>query len=96
MHVIRLRAAWTVESGRATRRFNRPTGLDPGERVYVAWDGASPDASLNGERIDELSYCGPPRFDITDRLSAANELVLGTDNGAVLESVRLEIEGPSA
>ena len=94
MHVIRLRAAWRVEQGGATRRFNRPTGIDSGERVWIAWDGPMVDAALNGASLDEAFFCGPARFDVTDRLAAANELRMGTDNAAVLESVRLEIEEP--
>ncbi|MEN0111941.1 MAG: hypothetical protein AAF805_14575 [Planctomycetota bacterium] len=94
MHVIRLRAAWTIADGRGERRFNRPTGLGPGTRVWLAWDGPAGDASMNGEPIDETHFCGPPRFDVTQRLRNANVLQLGTDNAAVLETVRLEIEEP--
>ncbi|QDT69792.1 hypothetical protein MalM25_27330 [Planctomycetes bacterium MalM25] len=96
MHTIRLRAAWETAEGRGTRRFNRPTGLDAGTRVWIAWDGPANDAVLNGEAIDNVFHCGPPRFDITERLRPANVLELGTDNGAVLESVRLEIVEPES
>ncbi len=96
MHTIHLRAAWETAGGRGVRRFNRPAGLDAGTRVWIAWDGPANDAVLNGEPIDNVFHCGPPRFDITERLRPADVLDLGTDNGAVLESVRLEIEEPSA
>lgn len=94
MHPIRLRAAWTIEDGRGLRRFNRPTGLDEGHRVWIAWDGPAVDASLNDTPLDQSYQCGPARFDVTDRLEPSNVLTLGTDNGAVLETVRLEIEEP--
>lgn len=93
-HTIRLRAAWTTEAGCGVRRFNRPTGLGPETVVWIAWDGPACDADLNGAPLDESYCCGPARFDITTRLEAANVLTLGTDNGAVLATVRLEIEEP--
>ncbi len=92
MHTIRLRAAWETADGVATRRFNKPTGLVETSRVYLAWDGPSPSAELNGEPIDKHDYCGPARFDVTDRLQPSNVLQLGTDNPAVLQTVRLVIE----
>lgn len=94
MHTIRLRAAWTIDDGRGVRRFNRPTGLDSGQRVWLAWDGSANDAWLNEERLDKYQHCGPSRFDVTERLAPSNVLTLGTDNGAVLATTRLEIEEP--
>lgn len=92
MHTIRLRSAWEIENGRGVRRFNKPTGLVATSRVYLAWDGPSPSAELNGEPIDKHDYCGPARFDVTARLLPANVLEMGTDNAAVLQTVRLVIE----
>lgn len=94
MHTIRLRAAWEIVEGRGVRRFNRPTGIDGGQRVWLAWDGSANDAWLNEERLDEYQHCGPSRFDVTQRLEPSNVLTLGTDNGAVLTTTRLEIEEP--
>lgn len=88
MHVIRLRAAWTHEGGGVSvRRFNKPTGLDGGERVWLVWDGAVESAELNGEPLDVT----PTRHDVTDRLRLANEMRLVGSDREVLATVQLEI-----
>ena len=90
MHVIRLRAAWTHEDGGvAVRRFNKPTGLDGGERVWIAWDGAVESAELNGDPL--TVSLSPNRHDVTDRLRLTNELRLVGGSRDVLATVRLEI-----
>jgi hypothetical protein len=89
MHVIRLRAAWTHEGGGVSvRRFNKPTGLEGGERVWLVWDGAVEAAELNGEPL--RSDAG--RHDVTDRLRLANEMRLVGVSEGVRESSRLEIQ----
>ncbi|MEQ8847971.1 hypothetical protein [Botrimarina sp.] len=89
MHTIRLRAAWRLSDGHAIRSFNRPTGLDRGQTVWLAWDGAAQAAALNGEPLDPTAG----RHDVTVRLRpGANELRLRGADAAVLESTRLEIE----
>ncbi|TWU00290.1 hypothetical protein Pla108_12390 [Botrimarina colliarenosi] len=86
MHIIRLRAAWEVEGDLAIRRFNRPTGLEGGDRVWLAWDGAVERAELNGVGL-------PPRnnrHDVTELLKAHNELSLVAES-TTPPTVRLEI-----
>lgn len=95
MHVIRLRSAWRIADGKASRLFHRPTGIDGGERVWIAWDGPAIDATLNDTPLDDFPCCGPTRYDVTERLDPANLLSMATDNDAVLQSVRIEIEEPS-
>lgn len=88
MHTIRLRAAWRLEGSTATRRFNCPTGIEGGTRVWLAWDGDTGDASLNGEPLANAN-----RHDVTDRLQpTTNELVFSASDATTRESVRLEIE----
>jgi hypothetical protein len=92
MHVIRLRAAWTHEGGGVSvRRFNKPTGLDGGERVWLVWEGAVEAAELNGEPLDISPTPSPIRHDVTDRLRLANEMRLVGSNRDVLATVQLEI-----
>jgi hypothetical protein len=89
MHVIRLRAAWTHEGGGVSvRRFNKPTGLEGGERVWLVWDGAVEAAELNGEPLDVT----PTRHDVTERLKLANEMRLVGSCRDVLATVQLEID----
>lgn len=89
VHVIRLRSAWRRVGDHAERRFNRPTGLDDGRMVWLAWDGPVRDASLNGERLDPATS----RHDVTARLrTGANELRFEHADATTLESTRLEIE----
>ena len=89
-HTIRLRAAWRSDGRVRTRRFNKPTGLDGGERVWLAVETAAKldNATLNGSPV-EFSTSG--RCDITDALRPSNELRLETEEVAALETVRLEI-----
>lgn len=89
MHVIRLRAAWRHEGGGVSvRRFNKPTGLNGRERVWLVWEGAVEAAELNGEPLE----VSPTRHDVTDRLRLANEMRLVGVGEGVRESVRLEIQ----
>lgn len=113
MHTIDLTNAWEppVAGSRATagpqiwvRRFGRPSGIEPGDRVWLVMDVPPPaDATLNGAALPSLSdAAGPWRIDVTDRLGARNELVLplGVDGGGMRRAalpatrggVRLEIE----
>lgn len=62
-----------------TRRFRRPTGLAPGQRVELVLDGV--DAlgwvSLNGTRLLEIPPGGAPaRIEIAELLADRNELVV--------------------
>ncbi len=88
MHIIRLRAAWRHEGGGvAVRRFNKPTGLDGGDRVWLVWEGAVERAELNGDPLD----ASVTRHDVTDRLRLANEMRLVGSHRDVLATVQLEI-----
>lgn len=62
-----------------TRRFQRPTGLSPGQRVELVLDGvdAFGSASLNGSRLLEIPPGGKPaRVDIAPLLADRNALVV--------------------
>lgn len=78
-HRIRLRRPWQSEATgdrvRWTRRFGRPTGLAPGQRVWlVLEDVPAVSASLNGQVLP----VGQRAFDVTALVQARNELVLET------------------
>jgi hypothetical protein len=100
MHTIRLRAAWLGDpaTGRCTRRFNRPTGLDGGDRVWLACDvqplaeAGEVAATLNGHAV------ALPRCDVTELLEPSNLLELASAAALteLLASVRLEIETTEA
>jgi Glycosyl hydrolase 2 galactose-binding domain-like len=114
MHVIRLRAPWEVEpleespnSVRCTRHFNKPTGLDDGQRVWLVIDGLACTAavSLNDVPVGQASRLSPgdlpARFDITPLHEPRNKIVIefecsvSSDPVASLGEVRLEIvSGP--
>ena len=110
MHVIRLRAPWDVEllevasgSVRCTRQFNRPTGIEATDRVWLVIEGLTCSAavSLNETPLGTAS-CSPAsdppaRFDITPHLQPRNRIAIDLadptgDNPLVcLGEVRLEI-----
>jgi hypothetical protein len=100
MHTIRLRAAWSGDAslGHCTRRFNKPTGLDGGDRVWLACGAQLLDAAgavaatLNGHAVTL------PRSDVTQLLEPSNvlELVSRSPLADLLASVRLEIEATEA
>jgi hypothetical protein len=64
---------------RFTRGFNRPTNLDPHQRVWLVFDLVDHEASaaLNGALLETFtaSDC-PRRFDVTELLLPRNELVV--------------------
>jgi hypothetical protein len=110
MHTIRLRGPWQNEplegaegTVRCTRHFNKPTGLDGGERVWLVIDGIASAAtiSLNGAAVGQVSHVSPgdapTRFDITPLLLARSkieidlQLLQGSEPLACLGEVRLEI-----
>ena len=67
---------------RYRRRFNRPTGLDPHERVWLVVEGvdAFGAASLNGSQLGEVrGYALPASFDITGQLLPSNELAIDVE-----------------
>lgn len=90
-----------VGAVRLRRRFNRPTNLDPHERVWLVIEGveAGSPAALNGSALGEVGAAGQPvEFDVTGRLAMHNELAIdivwnGQDGAAadIFGDVRLEI-----
>jgi hypothetical protein len=88
---------------RCTRHFNRPTGIDGGDRVWLVIEGLACSAAvaLNDNSVGEASRsaaCDPPaRFDITPHLQPRNRIAIDLadptdDNPLVcLGEVRLEI-----
>src|SRR5690606_30109633 len=64
------------------RRFQWPTVLDPGERVFVVLTGygGAGEVLLNGERLGCLEATATRReFDVTDRLRSTNRLEIMLD-----------------
>jgi hypothetical protein len=62
---------------RYTRRFNRPTNIDPHEHVWLACDGVDQRATvaLNGHALGNLTgHRGTTRFDVTSLLELHNTL----------------------
>lgn len=62
---------------RYRRNFQKPTGLDRGERVWLVVEPprSRGDISLNSEPLGEVDHDDPPaRFDITSRLQGQNHL----------------------
>lgn len=84
MHAIDLTNAWeppAAGSRRWVRRFGRPSGVEPGDRIWLVMDEPPPaHATLNGVSLPALTAVDTPwRADVTDRLRARNELVLPLD-----------------
>ena len=109
MHTIRLRGPWEIEqpedplgTARCVRHFNKPTGLESGERVWLVIEALASTAtiSLNGAIVGQASRMSPARFDITPQLIARNRIEIelasptGADPRVSLGEVRLEIEPP--
>jgi hypothetical protein len=64
---------------RYRRRFNRPTGLDAHERVWLVVEGADPRAGVrvNDDDLGDIQgYALVGEFDVTGLLKATNELTL--------------------
>lgn len=90
------------------RTFQKPTGLDSGERVFLVVEPPRSRGvvSLADEELGEVHHGGPPgRFDITDRLDDHNRLEIVVEHpadgdaggalsppGGLTGEVRLEIE----
>ena len=67
---------------RYRRRFNRPTGLEAAERVWLAIDGVDACGSyaLNGQSLGTIAgYALPAASDVTDLLAAANVLEIDVE-----------------
>jgi beta-galactosidase/beta-glucuronidase len=86
------------------RNFNLPTGLEPGQAVFLVVDAAQPSAqvSLNGVLVGEWQTGDPPlRVEVHERLTRRNEIRIevsshsdptsSPDDAGLTGSVRLEI-----
>jgi beta-galactosidase/beta-glucuronidase len=83
IHRIRLRHPWLCEPQPDAvvwrRRFNRPTGLGPEERVFLVVERLATPGTivLNGQPLGQIrGEAGPQSFDVTDTLELSNELTL--------------------
>jgi hypothetical protein len=93
-------------TARFRRRFNRPTNLDPDERVFLVFGGLAGwvRVSLNGAELGSLSAGhDPAEFDVTPRLAPRNTLdvevtfdpaAVAGRPGGLWAPVALEIRGP--
>jgi hypothetical protein len=67
---------------RYTRHFNRPSGLDPHERVWCVIEGIDPagNVALNDQPLGSVrGYALPESFDITPLLQERNQLTLDVE-----------------
>ena len=91
-HRIHLRRPWRRLAGAPgpgwSRRFGRPTGLEPRERVWLVIEGM-PQAEvwLNGNRLAPADLLVSERYDVTDRLMTRNEIVIAAETGPVAEAI---------
>ena len=86
-----------------SRRFHRPTNLDPHEQVWIVLTGVGGDArvSLNGEELAQFRDGEAAEVDVTSRLQRFNELSIqisyqpqdASRPGGLYEPVVLEIRG---
>jgi len=70
------------------RRFGRPTGLGPADRVDLVIDGVGPSGSvrLNGESLGEIPLGWQVwRCDVTTRLRQRNELIVEIERPPVTD-----------
>lgn len=68
------------------RRFNRPTGLEPDQSVWLIihkWSGSLESVSVNGQLVPPDESGDETRFEITSMLQLHNELelILMANNG---------------
>ena len=91
---VQLPADWGDSLGRDfcgrvryRRRFNRPTNLEPAERVWLVIDGvdARGDYTLNGHKLGSIDgYALPAASDITHLLAPSNVLEIDVELAAPL------------
>jgi len=92
VHAIHLGNAWDRDPAAARtpahgwrRRFGRPAGLAPGDRVFLVVErpALSSAASLNGRELPAIA-AGTPRWtcDVTTLLLDRNDLILAADTPA--------------
>lgn len=69
---------------RYTRYFNRPTGLEAHERVWLCCEGARErgEIALNGRNLASITTERGAEIDITDLLALRNELAIEVSSAA--------------
>jgi len=70
---------------RYRRRFNRPSGLEPSERVWLVIDGvdARGHYAINGQPLGSIDgYALPAESDVTELLAASNVLEIDVELGS--------------
>jgi hypothetical protein len=108
MHTIRLRDPWDATpqadgTVRFTRHFNRPTGLESGDCVWLVIEGAAQPlaVTLNGNLVGQASRLpahDSARYEITPLLQPRNKLEIDLSSAPKIDAlpalgeVRLEIE----
>jgi hypothetical protein len=96
-HEINLSTAWLPPdpaSGRPAwlRRFGRPTGIEPGDRVWLVIESAvDGEATLGGEPLPPVAAGTIRRHDVTAMLGQRNELWL---TPSVTADIRAVVAGP--
>jgi len=91
-------ADWAGYVGQVSfyRRFGRPTNLETGDRVRLAFERVTGDAEvyLNGQRLGDFN--GTASVDVTDRLLERNRLevvvTITNDDCGIVGDVVMEIE----
>ena len=86
-HVIDLSTAWcpppATAPGPWLRRFGRPSGLEPGDVVWLVIESPMGCGTvLNGFRLPPAPAGGAARHDVTRLLGARNELELALSEAA--------------
>lgn len=85
-HSFRLREPWQREvledCVRWSRGFHKPTGLEPGQQLWIVVSGAPEGvtASVNGTPLELADPERPGQFDVTPLLGDSNQIVLQQPN----------------
>ena len=81
VHSFRLRDPWQIACDAEvvcwTRTFHRPTGLEPGDALWLVVSGLPTDStvSLNGRLLESrVDQCG--QFDVTGQIGATNRIAI--------------------
>ena len=101
---VTMPADWSATLGRDfygrvryVRTFNKPTGLESGERVFLVVEPPRSEACITLKKeLVGFVYSGQPagRFDVTDRLEDHNEVEILVDHPS-LDSMRSTLGDPT-